>query len=189
MRIKTKDDGVRNMKKNTGKVFEDDFKKSIPEWCLLQRLNDAPQAFSMSNLTRFTHKQPCDFILFDTDGRVLYFLELKTTKSKSITFEDINSEEKQNKMIHKHQIEGLLERSKYPHVCCGFLFNFRDEESGIERTYFQDIESFVDMAKRIGKKSFNETDMTIYKSKKVYGDKKISRYRWDIASLMRSMND
>ena len=178
---------MEKRKKNAGKVFEDDFKQSIPEWCLLQRLNDAPQAFAQSNLTRFTHKQPCDFILFDTMNQILYFLELKTTKNRAITFEDIDSKEKQNKMIHKHQITGLLERAKYKNVCCGFLFNFRDEDTGIEKTYFQDINSFMDMYKRIGKKSFNETDMGIYKTKKVSGDKKISRYRWDISSLVQDM--
>lgn len=171
-------------KKNTGKVFEEDFKSSIPGFCLLQRLNDAPQVFSQSNLTRFTVKQPCDFILFDTEKRELYFLELKTTKFKSISFEDVNEKNPQNRMIHKHQILGLRERAKYNNVRCGFLFNFRDEEKGIERTYFQDIESFEEMIQHIGKVSFNEMDLSLYRGKRVHGEKKISRYRWDIARWM-----
>ena len=34
------------------------------------------------------------------------------TKKKSISFEDINSDKKQNKMIHKHQIESLIKYSR-----------------------------------------------------------------------------
>lgn len=172
-------------KKNSGKAFEEDFKASIPGFCLLQRLNDAPQVFSQSNLTRFTVKQPCDFIMFDTERQELHFLELKTTKFKSMTFEDVNEKNPQNRMIHKHQILGLRERTKYANVRCGFLFNFRDEKSGIEKTYYQNIDSFEDMVAHIGKASFNETDLNIYHGKRIHGEKKISRYRWDIAQWLR----
>ena len=112
---------------NVGKVFENQFKKYIPEYCVLQRLNDSPQGFIQSKLTEFTPKTPCDFIMFDTYNRELWCLELKSTKQKYISFEDINSNKEQNKMIHKHQILGLKKFGNYKHVNSGFLFNFRDE--------------------------------------------------------------
>lgn len=172
------------MAKNSGKVFEDSFKKSVPDYCLLQRLNDSPQAFKQSNLTRFTPNNPCDFFLFDSMSRILYCLELKTTKYKSIAFEDINSDKPQNKMIHKNQIISLTNFSNFNHVIAGFLFNFRDEVNCIERTYFQDITSFNKMCSEINKSSFNEMDLILYNSVKIDGKKKRVNYIWDINKLL-----
>ena len=66
--------------KNVGKRFEENFKKSISDEYLLYRLKDSPQAFTQNNLTSFTHKNPCDYFLFDGKRGVFYCLELKTTK-------------------------------------------------------------------------------------------------------------
>jgi hypothetical protein len=163
---------------NTGKVFEADFRASLPPRVLVVRLNDSPQAFSKSKLTRFTRRTPCDFILFD--GKTLYPVELKTTKYRSISFENINDDDDQNKMVHKHQILGLTEFSKYENVKAGFFFDFRDEENDCERCYFQRIEDFNNMIKQINKKSFNELDLlTVGKAIKIKGEKKRTRYRWN----------
>lgn len=171
--------------KNSGKIFEQDFKSSIPSHILLIRLNDSPQAFSKSKLTRFTHRTPCDFLLFD--GYTLYPVELKTTKYRSISFDDINGDDDQNKMIHKHQIIGLTEFSKYENVKAGFFFNFRDEENDCERCYFQRIEDFNDMVKKIDKKSFNELDLlTVGKAIKIQGEKKRTRYKWCLDEFFKS---
>ena len=96
---------------STGKQFEFAIKQSIPDYCLLIRLNDSPQAFKQSNLTRFTPKSPFDYLCFDTKSRTLFCLELKSTSNKYMGFEDINSDKEQNSMIHKHQILGLLKCS------------------------------------------------------------------------------
>ena len=79
------------MAKNEGKIFEDSIKKSIPDNVLLIRLNDSPQAFKQSKLTRFTPKNPFDYICFNSETRTLFCLELKTTSNKYMTFEDIVS--------------------------------------------------------------------------------------------------
>lgn len=173
------------MKANSGKVFEDQFKKSVPDYCLLQRLNDSPQAFSKSNLTRFTCKTPCDFFMFDNKAGLLYCLELKSTKNTSMTFDDILLEEEQDKMVHKHQILGLASFSKHDRVVAGFLFNFRDEKRQEERTYFQDIRSFVDMTMQIGKKSFNENDLRNGHAIQVNGVKQRVHYLWDIDGMLK----
>lgn len=176
------------MAKNIGKRFEEDFKKSVPTSSLLIRLQDPPQSFAKSENTKFSHKNPCDFLLFDCEHRVFVPIELKTTKNKSISFDDINIEDKQNGMIHKHQIIGLTGFSKYDNVVAGFLFNFRDEKSGLERCYFQNVKDFNAMVQKINKKSFNELDLlTDGNAIKLNGNVKRSRYHWDIDSLLNDI--
>lgn len=172
------------MAKNSGKVFEQQFKISVPSYCLLHRLRDSAQSFNQSNLTRFTWDNPCDFFLFDSVSHILYCLELKTTKYKYMTFEDIDSDEPQNKMIHKHQILSLLEFAKFENVMAGFIFNFRDEEHNMERTYFQDVVSFNKMCKAINKSSFNEMDLILNGAIKINGAKKRVKYVWNIDEFL-----
>lgn len=166
------------MSKNVGKIFEESVKKSIPDYVLLIRLNDSPQAFKQSKLTRFTPKNPFDYICFDTKSRILFCLELKSTSNKYIGFEDINSDEEQNKMIHKHQIKGLLKCSAYPNVVSGFLFNFRLPDN--ELTYFMEINQFKKMCESIDKKSFNIMDAVLYGAKRINGYKKRTRWYWNL---------
>lgn len=174
----------------SGKKFESDFKSSIPDSILLIRLNDSPQVFAKSKLTSYTHKTPCDFIVFDCCNRILVPLELKTTKYKSISFEDVNCNDDQNKMVHKHQIVGLTNFSHYDNVVPGFLFNFRDEDRNCERTYYQRIEDFNNMISTIDKKSFNELDLlTSGNAIVVKGEIKKTHYRWDIKSLFNDIKN
>ena len=62
------------MSKNVGKIFEESIKKSIPSYVVLIRLNDSPQAFKQSDLTRFTPQTPFDYIAFDTNSKILHCL-------------------------------------------------------------------------------------------------------------------
>lgn len=174
---------------NEGKIFEKCFKKSIPDYCLIQRLHDSPQAFKQSNLTNFTPKNPCDFLVFDTNVRVLYFLELKSTQYKSMSFENIDSMEEQNKMIHKHQIIGLTKFAEYHGVKAGFILNFRDKANETERTYFQQIKDFNKMIKKINKQSFNEIDLILNGAIKINGERKRTRFYWDLNSFFESMKE
>ena len=181
------------MAANIGKVFEESIKKSMPDYALLIRLPDPPQAFTKRSDTRFSHKNPCDYICFDTNNKVLLCLELKTTKHTSISFEDINNEDDNKKMIHRHQILGLEKYSMYDNVNAGFLFNFRhfedNKEKYFETTYYQSIEDFLKMTEEINKKSFNEIDLIKYGNAiKVQGAKKVSRWYWDIDSLLQNIN-
>lgn len=174
------------MAKNEGKIFEDAIKKSIPDNVLLIRLNDSPQAFKKSKLTRFTPKNPFDYICFNSETRTLFCLELKTTSNKYMTFEDIDSDEEQNKMIHKHQILGLLKCATYPNVVAGFLFNFRLPDN--EVTYFMEINQFHKMYSLINKKSFNLMDAILYGAKKIDGFKKRTRWYWNLDEFFTSYN-
>lgn len=173
---------------NVGKIFETDFKKSVPDYCLLTRIPDPPQSFTQRSDTKFSNKNPYDFTLFDCKNRTLFCVELKTTHYKSMSFEDINSDEKQNKMVHKHQILGLKKASEYENVIAGFFFNFRDDNNNVERTYFQNIKDFLKMTKEINKQSFNEMDLILYKSIKVNGVKKRVHYSWNVEEFLNNMN-
>ena len=174
---------------NAGKVFEDDFRSSVDkDRCLLIRLNDQPQSYAKT--ARFSLKPPCDFILYDSQTKLFVPIELKTTKYRSMSYEDINEENPNNAMIHKHQLERLLEFSKYDGVKAGLLLNFRTDETKIQRTYYISIQNFLDMCQKINKKSVNEIDLlSIGKAIKVNGTKKRSRYIWNINELLDSLNN
>ena len=169
---------------NVGKRFEKNFKDSIPDFCLLCRLKDPPQAQNHTDTSVFSWNNPCDFFLFDSYNREFWCLELKSTKQKYISFESINSNNSQKKMIKKHQILGLKEYGRFNHVNAGFLINFRDEENNEERTYYQDIHDFLDMYNKINKSSFNEIDLIMNKAVKVNGEKLRVNYRWNIHKLI-----
>lgn len=175
------------MAKNVGKVFEESIKQSIPKHILIIRLNDSPQAFKQSNLTRFTPKNPFDYVCFNTKTKTLFCLELKSTSNKYMGFEDIHSDEEQNSMIHKHQILGLLKCSAYENVVAGFLFNFRLSEN--ELTYFMEINDFKKMCDSINKKSFNIMDAVLYGAKKIQGNKKRTRWYWNLDEFFESYNN
>lgn len=174
---------------NSGKIFEDDFRSSIDkDRCLLIRLNDQPQSYAKT--ARFSLKPPCDFILYDSRTKLFVPIELKTTKYRSMSYEDINEENPNNAMIHKHQLEKLLEFSKYDGVKAGLLLNFRTDETKIQRTYYISIQNFLDMCQKINKKSVNEIDLlTVGNAIKVDGTKKRSRYIWNINELLDKFNN
>ena len=173
---------------NSGKIFEDDFRSSIDkDRCLLLRLNDQPQSFA--NTAKFSLKSPCDFVLYDSLTKLFVPLELKTTKYRNMSYENILEDNPKNAMIHKHQLEKLLEFSKYDGCKAGLLLNFRTEETNIQRTYYISIQNFLDMCKKIDKKSVNEIDLLgIGNAIKVNGLKKRTRYVWDINMLLDDLN-
>lgn len=177
--------------KNKGKIFEDDVKSSIPSHCLLIRLPDPPQSFVKSKSTRFSHKNPCDYVCYNSEDKRFWCIECKTTASKSISFESIYEDVDYEKMIHKHQTVSLLKFSEYEGVISGFLFNFRHFENSDkynETTYFMEVNDFQKMCDKIDKKSFNEIDAILNGAVKVSGNKKRTRYKWDLESLFRDYN-
>lgn len=135
---------------NIGKIFEQNWKKSIPDNVFYYRPPDSAQSFGNTTNLRFSAKSPCDCFMFN--GEILYTLELKTVGTKSISFERDKTDKG---VIHKHQIDNLTKFSMYPNVISGFLLDFRLSEM----TYFCMIEEFVNMIKHLDKKSFNENDL------------------------------
>ena len=75
-------------------------------------------------------KNKFDCLLFHKSH--LFPLELKSTKSKSISFSE--------SIIKAYQIESLHKAAQFPGVIAGFLFNFREPT---DQTYFVHINDFV----------------------------------------------
>lgn len=169
---------------NEGKKFEQQFKKSIPSYCLVHRLRDSAQSYNNSVGTVFSWDNECDFFLFDSKKHIFYTLELKSTKFKTMNFQ-CNKDDKTSKIIKYHQLESLRKFSEYDGVVSGLILNFRDEEHNMERTYFQNITDFDQMINVINKKSFNEIDLLMNKAIKINGVKKRVNYIWDIESFLK----
>jgi penicillin-binding protein-related factor A, putative recombinase len=106
-------------------------------------------------------------------------LELKSVKGKSISFERTKDDKG---IIHYHQIQGLLEVSKYEDILAGFIINFRE----IETTYFIEISEFCKMIGNLSKKSFNINDLEEYKYVLIPSQKKRTRYKYDMESFIEN---
>ena len=139
--------------KKIGQLFEQQIKQSVPDYALIYRLPDSAQSFGANNFLRFSNKNPFDFLIWDSRRHILYALEMKTVKGKSISFERTKGEN--SKVIHYHQIKGLNEWNEYDGITCGFIIEFRE----LEKTVFIDISEFNKLIEVIPKKSFNYNDL------------------------------
>ena len=142
--------GWKEISKNIGKVFEQNWKNSIPDNVFYYRPPDSAQSFGSNSNLRFSAKSPCDCFMFN--GKVLYTLELKSVGTTSISFERTKEDKG---VVHKHQIDNLLKFSTYENVVSGLILDFRLSDI----TYFCMIEEFVNMVNNLDKKSFNEKDL------------------------------
>ena len=174
------------MSKNEGKIFEEDIKNSIPDYAKLLRIPDPPQSFTKRSDTKFSNKNPYDFECFDSTRRTLYCWELKSTSKKYIGFQTSKKDDREV-LIKWHQIEGLTKASKYENVISGFLLNFR-LDNGEQLLYFLNIKDFNIMIKNIDKKSFNIMDAVLYNAIKISGNKKRTRFHWDLDSFLKSQS-
>lgn len=159
------------MVRNTGKIFEDDFKASVPEDTYYVRLHDAAIGFdTKSSKQRFAPKSPYDAILCRAGQ--MYALELKSHEKKRLSFGEKNAD------IKKKQIENLV-NAENAGAISGVLINFSD----YEETYFIWATEFWNFMQTCGKKSINLNDArklgTIIPCKK----KKV-HYKYDLEVLL-----
>lgn len=173
------------MPRNRGKVFEDEFKASVPHGTFLYRLPDSASGFAGGQVTRFSVKNPCDFFLFSNG--ILMPIELKTTEQGTMNFET-EKDKGRSQNIKWHQIEGLRNLT-YGHarVRGGFLLQFTNRDKGTNRTYWISIGDFDCMLESIKdkKKSFNEKDLKNFRAYEVFGQLKRTRYMYDITGLIK----
>lgn len=167
--------------KNVGKIFENDFIKSVPEYAWHMRIPDAAQSFAPNPSLRFSKKNSFDFIVWNPNTLTLYTLELKTTKGKSISFERNKSE---SKSIHYHQIDGLTKVDKYSGVVSGFIIEFRI----LEKTVFIPISEFNRLISTIDKSSINYDDLSKNDIKYIEIHQTLlkTHYRYDIQTFFES---
>lgn len=164
--------------KNIGKVFEENWKESIPENVWYYRPPDSAQSFGSNSNLRFSAKSPCDCFMYN--GEVFYTLELKSVGTTSISFERTKEDKG---VIHKHQIDKLLEFSTYKNIVSGLLLDFRLSN----KTYFCMIEEFVNMTNNLDKKSFNEKDLNEWCNPIVIEKKKLKvNYRYDVEGFIQN---
>ena len=171
---------------NEGKQFEDDFSSSIDKsTILLHRLKDTAQSYNQSKDTRYTWQNPCDYFLFN--GKMLFCLELKSTKAKSISYQQ-NKDDKTQRMIKWHQIEKLTEFSNYRNVLAGFILNYRDEKNNVQRTYFLNIKDFNKIRLSTDKHSVNEIDILLNNAVKIDGHIKKIHWHWNLDEFLQSQS-
>lgn len=165
--------------KNIGKIFEEQIKKSVPEYALIHRLPDSAQSFGGNSTLRFSNKSPFDYILYNSKSHLLYALELKTVNGKSITFERTKEDKGE---IHFYQTQALNEWDKYDGIVSGFLIEFR----AIEKTVFIPISEFNNLISMISKKSFNFDDLDEcgINCLLVSQERKRTRYLYDIETFL-----
>lgn len=172
--------------KNDGKRFEEDWSSSLPSYCYVYRLKDTAQSYNNSKKTKFTWENPCDFFAFDSSSHLFYAIECKSTKYKSMSIQ-LDENDKSKKMIKFHQIKSLREISEYDGAIAGFMLNFRNESNDIQRLYFISIKNFDNMMSQLNKVSFNELDLlTIGKAIKIQGEKKRTRWKWNLDDFLKS---
>ncbi|WP_249312028.1 hypothetical protein [Congzhengia minquanensis] len=172
---------VKIIGKSIGKIFENNFKASIPDNIWYYRPPDSAQGFDIgaSSKLRFSQHSPCDCMLFN--GTHLFCLELKTVFGTSISFE----REKDDKgVIHKYQFDSLSKFAKYKNVISGFLLDFRKSD----HTYFTKIDDVLNMIKCIDKKSFNEGDLLKHSSPTLIEKKKLKvNYKYNVALMIEQV--
>ncbi|MFB5758894.1 hypothetical protein [Paenibacillus medicaginis] len=116
--------------KNAGKEFEEQLEESAKKLNLFfLRIKDVHIPVELRNRIRLSQNK-YDCLLYN--GEVLFALELKSTASKSVSFDE--------KIIKQHQIDNLLVADGFKGVKAGFIFNFRDYEN---KTYFVPIKEFI----------------------------------------------
>lgn len=172
-------------KRNEGKIFEDSFIKSVPDYCWHKRLNDNAASWGNGTRTRFTSTNECDFLLFDCDTRTLSALELKTT-SGSLTYwrEDFENDGKKHLFqIKKNQILGLQKWSKYL-MNCGFIINFRNKGN---RTFFVLIDDFLEYTSTLDKKSIKMDDVLKMNPIEIESSLLRTNYRYNIDKFLKEI--
>lgn len=122
---------------NSGKRFEQNFKNSIPKDIFYYRFRDGSSSWGGNEKVRFQQTNICDCMLFN--GKILFLLELKSTKGKSLPFSNIK----------EHQITDLLWASQFKNIICGFVVEFAD----IDECYFMNIKRFEEFLKHTQRKS------------------------------------
>ena len=174
------------MAKSKGKIFEEDFRKSIPSNIFVHRLKDSAMSYTKSDDVSFTWDNSCDFFVFS--GKKFYAIECKSSKYSSMSVELEKEGKDSKKMIKYHQIQDLSKISKYENCIAGFMLNFRNEENNSQVLYFLEINDFLNMMNKIGKKSFNILDAIQNGAKKIEGQLLRTHYRWDLSSFFYGVN-
>lgn len=157
------------MAKNLGKVFETEFKESIPKEHFYYRLRDSSGAWGGGGEnTRFTPSNISDCIVFN--GTYLYFIELKNIIGTSLPFKNIKAS----------QLKGLTGISNEK-VKAFFIVCFRSKERCFSVEAMK-VKNFIDADTR---KSI-PLDWFVENGLEITMVKKKVRYKYDLTELFKS---
>ena len=154
------------MAKNIGKVFEEEIKASFPKDFYVERYKDIPDKFRGVN-------NPADFWIYKYP--LLFLLELKSHKGKSIPFDKIRD----NQVERMHEAVAWFEG-----IYGGFLFNFRD----LEETYYVPVAPVYKFMKTAERKSI-PVEWCREVGTKIDQKKKKVRYTYDLESWLGGYYD
>mgnify|MGYP000903201877 FL=1 len=158
---------------NSGKIFEKNFKASIPQDVFYYRLRDSTASFygggDGSNI-RFQQSNMADCIIFG--NRTLFICELKSHKGKSIPFN----------CIRKNQIEQLTKASKFKCIVPALVIFF----PSVERCFAVEINDWNNLVDASTKKSANIAE--IEQTGIEVGVRKLKvNYRFDVKGMMNDL--
>lgn len=163
---------------NVGKIFEKDFKESVPKDVYFVRMNDAASSFGQdSSKVRFSTANPYDFFMV---CEKFIAIELKTTDKPSITVQ--RDKKEAVKQIKKNQIDGLTNAASFNGVTAGFVLDFRG--SG---TYWLNIKNFNIFLIENDKKSISEKDVIKYNGIAISKTIKRKHYKYDIKEMINNI--
>ena len=180
-------------KRNPGKQFEDQFKKSLEDYRdkvggYVKRFPDSPMSFNakLQEMTRFTLKNPYDYFAFYYPN--FFAFELKSTQGTSYSIAQDSSKKEEKKMIKYHQIEGLREAQKAKGGYGGFVFNFRtSDENTKDTTYYMNIEDFDKWNNKTSKGSINQKDIALNGGILIKQELIRTNYSFDIEKLISNI--
>lgn len=163
---------------NTGKIFEQNFKASVPKDYYYLRLNDPAVGFT-GGTSSYAVANPFDCLIYT--GRMLHCLELKSTNG-AITYwrEDFEADGKKHTFeIKKHQILGLQKAARHEGVFAGIIINFRNADE----TYCLPIANFLSYTETLDKKSINQKDAAAIGGILIQARKLKVNERYDVRAL------
>jgi recombination protein U len=160
------------MLNNSGKIFEQDIKKSIPEWCWIYRFKDGTANFNgaKNENVRFQASNICDFMVMAENK--LFLLELKTHIGASIPFS----------CIRKNQIEEMA-KVNHDNIEAYFILNFRD----FQRTYAVKAKALKEYIEGSERKSI-PIKWCIENSLEISAIQKITRFKYNLETLLSRNN-
>ena len=162
-----------------GKVFEKNFQNSCQKQNIFcTRLRDNQLSFQTDEKTP---QQPYDCEIYNFP--YIACCELKATHLPSISFER-EPKQKNQKMIHYHQIKGLEKTIQYNGVFGLFVFDF--QTSGV--TYALTIEKFLDFFHSTDKQSISEKDVISLSPIIVEKKLLIKNYAYDIKGIFAELD-
>lgn len=161
---------------NSGTRFQENFRKSIPldnPSLVLYRFKDGTASWDKGSLTRFQQKNICDNMIFYTNNNKskLFFIELKSTKGKSIPYGNFRD----------NQIKEMTDFSIKINTLCYFIVFFSD----LERCFGLNIEDFNDFVANSERKSI---PLSYFEEKGIEISVKKLRvnHRFDIISFLNT---